>query len=140
MLTVYGTDIPCFKKDDWEDALGTGAFPVHADWKNADWSRPIAFTVEETEETRDLPVREFAVDLRRKDAEPFQMSKELDYLASDICLMRRARELLYRIKPHDGELRGMVEDAQEAFSEAYDRALAKATRMIIMEAYRKRGE
>ncbi len=140
MLTIYGTDVPCFKKDDWEDALGTGAFPVHADWENADWSKPMAFVIEETEEIRDLPVREFAVDLRHKDAEPFEMPEELDYLSSDICLMRRARELLYRIKPYDGELRDMVEAAQEAFSEAYDCALRKAMRLTIMAAYRKRGE
>ena len=140
MLVIYGTDVPCFKEDDWEDAFGTGAFPAYADWEHADWSRPVAFLVDDTDETRDLPVREFAVDLRRKDAEPFQMSEELDYLAGDICLMRRARELLFRIRPHDGEVGGMVETAQWAFSEAYDRALAKAARMIIMEAYGKRGE
>ncbi len=90
MLEIYGTDVPRFKKEDWEDALGTEAFPASADWGGWNGREPIAFAIRETEETRDLPVREFVLDLKRKDAEPIEMPKELDYLLSDIWLMKRA--------------------------------------------------
>ena len=140
MLTIYGTDAPGLERDDWEDALGTGAFPAYADWEHADWGSPVAFLVDDTDETRDLPVREFAVDLEHEGMEPIEMTDELADILDDIARMRGVRQQLYRLRPYDEEIGGMVEAAQWAFSEAYDRALAKAMRIIIMEAYRKRGE
>ena len=140
MLTVYGNDAPVLGRDDWEDALGTGAFPAYADWEHADWSRPVAFLVDDTEGTVNLPVREFAVDLEHECAEPIGMTDELAYILDDIAGMKAIMRQLYALKPYDWDVRGRMETAQWAFSEAYDRALAKAMRMIIMEAYRKRGE
>lgn len=148
MLRIYDGDIDGFGKDDWEDMLDNPLVPLEMTSDYMLWRRDCfaTFRVREpdgfsfpSELWEKCPAREISVDLSCEGRRP-EYSAELGDLLADIVGMGDVKRRLYRLDLYDNDFAEEMDNAADAFGEAYDRALARALCMLLSELHAARGE